>query len=197
MVAKNAIDNELEADDVMASLAKKYALTENVIIYSGDKDMFQILQNKPFKIHQCRKYQHRKKLWTPRRVFNKFHGLSPAQIPMYMAWTGDATDNIKGCGVRGPLIGAAIREGYKPEELSNFELFSTREIWKLEDFIDDGSYEQNLKLVTLRIKNNIPVQECNWDSDKIGGWLEKMEFRTLKICKKCGIEPSIEEDEEF
>lgn len=196
MVTENAVDNELEADDTIASLALKFAEKEKVIIYSGDKDLFQMLQNKPFPIWQCREYQHREKLWKPSTVKRKYFGLTPKQLPIFMAWTGDAVDNIKGCGVRAPLISEAIQEGYEPIEMSNFPLFSTREVWKLDEFVSNGSYARNLKLVTLRIKEII-VQKRNWDSDAIGCWLEEMEFRTLKLCKKCGIESTIGEEEEF
>jgi len=197
MIAENAYNNELEADDVMASLAKKYAKTENVIIYSGDKDMFQILQDKPFPIHQCREYQYRKKLWDPTRVEKELHGLKPNQLSTYYAFIGDKVDNIKGCGVRGPLIAAAIRNGYEPKDISNFELFSSKEIWKLEEFYNSGQFDINLMLVTLQIKEYIRVQKRNWQPEKIAKWLYDMEFRTLKLCQQCGLEQDIREDDEF
>lgn len=39
MVAETAFDDELEADDIIASLAEKYCQTEKVVIYSSDKDL--------------------------------------------------------------------------------------------------------------------------------------------------------------
>ena len=39
MFAENAEDDELEGDDVIASLVEKYSKTEPVVIYSGDKDL--------------------------------------------------------------------------------------------------------------------------------------------------------------
>lgn len=198
MVAENAVDDELEADDIMASLALKYAEKEKVIIYSGDKDMFQVLQKKPFPIFQCRTFQHRERLWTPVRVEKELYGLKPNQLSMYYAFIGDPVDNIKGANrVRKPLIAAAILDGYGPENLSVFELFSSREIYELEEFYDTGQYAKNLKLVTLKIKDNIKVEERNWQPEKIAKWLDNMEFRTLKLCQKCGLEHTIREDEEF
>ena len=198
MIAENAFDDELEADDVMASLAKKYAETENVIIYSGDKDMFQVLQDKPFKIHQCRKFQHREKLWTPSIVGKKYYGLAPKQLTTFFAIIGDSVDNIKGVGrVRKPLIGAAILNGYEPKEIFNYELFSLKEADALEEYYNSGLYDINLKLITLKIKNDITIVERNWDSAKIGKWLNNMEIRTLKLCRECGLEATIREDEEF
>lgn len=197
MVAENAVDDELEADDIMASLALKYAEKEKVIIYSGDKDMFQVLQKSPFPIFQCRSFQHRKKLWTPAKIEKELHGLKPNQLSVYYAFIGDAVDNIKGVSARKPLIAAAIRNGHKPENLSDFELFTTKEIFALEDHYESGQYATNLKLVTLKIKEDIAVQQRDWQPDEIAKWLDNMEFRTLKLCQKCGLEHSIREDEEF
>ena len=199
MVAETAFDNELEADDVMASLATRYAKTEDVVIYSGDKDMFQILQNRPFKIHQCREYQHRERLWTPARIEEKCFGLTPQQLTIWMAFTGDTVDNISGAyKVRRPIIAAAIRSGCTPEEVLNYELFSTKEIFALEEHYNSGRFHQNLKLVTLVIKEDIPVIERDWQPKLIGDWLNKMEFRTLKLCHQCGLETNaIREDAEF
>lgn len=197
-VAENAVDDELEADDVMASLALKYAKTENVIIYSGDKDMFQVLQDEPFKIHQCREYQFRKKLWTPAAVEKKYHGLTPRQLTIYFAFVGDKVDNIIGVGrVRGTFIAAALCIGYKPNEIFNYELFSLREADLLEDYYNSGKFDQNLKLITLKIKNDIKVVERNWQPNEIGKWLNDMEIRTLKLCQECGLEATVGEDEEF
>lgn len=198
MIAENAVDDELEADDVMASLALKYAKTEDVIIYSGDKDMFQILQDKPFKIHQCREYQHRKYLWTPNRLEKEREGLTPNQIPMFMAILGDKVDNIIGAGrTRSTLVAQAILNGYQPNNIWNYELFSLREANSLEDHFKSGNYDKNLKLVTLKIKENIKVTERDWQPNEIGKWLDEVEIRTLKLCHECGLEATIRDDEEF
>lgn len=45
MVVESASSPELEADDIIASLAERYCKTEPVIIYSSDKDLHQLLRN--------------------------------------------------------------------------------------------------------------------------------------------------------
>lgn len=197
-VAENCWDDELEADDVMATLALRYARTEKVIIYSGDKDMFQILQDEPFIIHQCRDYQHREKLWTPARLAFEMHGLTPQLIPAFMAYHGDKTDNIIGAGrVRQSLVARAICDGHTPDNISDYMLFTGAECDRLEEHVASGNYAKNLKLVTLKIKKDIQVVERNWQPREINAWLRSMEFRTLKLCQQCGIEATVEADEEF
>lgn len=45
MVAESASEPELEADDIIASLAERYCKTEPVIIFSSDKDLHQLLRD--------------------------------------------------------------------------------------------------------------------------------------------------------
>jgi len=199
MVAETAQDDELEADDVIASLAEKYCQTEKVIIYSGDKDLHQLLRDKPFPVVQVKEYQYRETPWTVKRISDKLHGLRPDQLAVYMAFTGDAIDNIPGAvRVRSPIIGAAIRNGYEPERLFDYELFTLKEIYALEEHIDSGRYAKNLELVTLKIKD-VPIIERNWQPEEIAKWLYAMEFRTLKLCQQCGgaLPGTISEEDEF
>ena len=198
MVAENAVDDELEADDVIASLAERYCKTEKVVIYSSDKDLHQLIRRKPFPVIQVRDFQWRAKPWTVSRVEEKYHGLKPKQLATYFAFIGDAIDNIKGVNrVRGSLIASAMRLGYTPNVIHNYELFSLREANELEEFYESGQFHKNLKLVTLKIKDDIVVKKREWDATKIKSWLEMMEFRTLKLCEQCKIKPIIMEGEEF
>ena len=199
MVAKTAVDDELEADDIIASLAERYCKTEPVTIYSGDKDLHQLVRGKPFRVIQVRGFQWRKQPWTVSRIKEKYHGLRPDQLAVYFAFVGDTIDNIPGAKrVRSTLIGAAIYNGYKPKNLSNYELFSGKEVFALEEHYDSGRFQQNLELVTLRVKKDIVVRERNWQPDKVKEWLENMEIQTLKLCKECGgTESIIREDEDF
>ena len=58
-------------------------------------------------------------------------------------------------------------------------------------------YEKNLQLVTLVVKDDIEVVQRVWDKEKIGAWLYNMQFRSLKLCRECGVSPPIGADEEF
>jgi 5'-3' exonuclease len=159
--------------------------------------MFQILQDEPFKIHQCRDYQHRNRLWTPSRIKLELHGLEPKHIPQFMAYSGDKVDNIPGATrVRRPNIAAAIKDGCTPENIGDFILFSTKEINAIEEHVASGRYAKNLELVRLKIKD-VEVIQRDWQPEEVGKWLRDMEFRTLKLCHTVGIEARIEEDEEF
>jgi len=198
LIVDYAYDEELEADDLIATLAKRFAQKEKVVIYSNDKDMFQLLQNKPFPIVQCLTYQFRYDLWTKNKIIEKFEGLEPQDLPVYFAFVGDKVDDIIGVErVRRPVIATALFNNYEPENIMAYPLFSASEIYKLEDFIKSGKFQQNLKLTTLRIKDDVRVHCKNWEEKEIAKWLQKMEFTTLKLCQKVDIQYIIQENEEF
>lgn len=200
MIAETAQHDELEADDVIATLTERYCKTEKVVIYSGDKDLLQLVRRKPFPVVQVKAYQFRETPWNVGRISLEYHGLSPNQLAIYLAFVGDTSDNIKGAfRVRSTLVGSAIREGYQPCNMSDYELFSAKEICSLDEHFKSGKFDHNLKLVTLKIKDDIGVIPRNWQQEKIADWLNNMEFRTLDICKQCGLEFSttIKESDEF
>jgi len=197
LIVDTAQDDELEADDVIATLAKRYSQTEKVIIYSGDKDLFQLLQRQPFPVVQVRAFAFRDTPWNVGRINKEFHGLQPTQLAEYFAFIGDDIDNIKGVKARAPLIGSALREGYSPDCLSDFELFSAKEITALDNFYASGLFQRNLKLIQLKDKKEIKVVKKDWRKEDIAIWLKSMEFRTLDLCKECGLEFVVESGEEF
>ncbi len=247
MVAESASEPELEADDIIASLAERYSKTEPVIIFSSDKDLHQLLRDTSprtfvaaaadgskitewadpdadnhFSVSQMKDFQHKDKLWTPLRIDEKFNGLTPHQFKMFQAWMGDAVDNVPGLyRVRQKFIAAAIQEGYGPHNMAEYPLFSGREANAIDahvapDFESEpggvpgggpgedwyagpgpSRYEKNLQLVTLVVKDDIEVVQRARDKEKIGAWLYNMQFRSLKLCRECGVSPPIGADEEF
>lgn len=191
MVAENAEHDSLEADDVIASLCDKYPKT---IIYSHDKDLLQLITKT---VNVVVNFQHRMNPRTIEAIEDRYNGLRPDQLPMFFAFAGDKVDNVIGCHrIRTPILMSAIRLGYSPHDILNYELWSGGEIDRLEEFLEAGKYEQNLELVTLR-KIDVTVQKRQWNEKAIGEWLEDMEFRTLKLCRQCGIETTIDPDDEF
>lgn len=96
-----------EADDLMATLAQK-ARDQGfeVVLVSGDKDLFQLVEDKV-------------SLWDtmkdlrlgPREVAEKL-GVDPGQVVDYMALTGDSSDNVPGVPGVGPKTAAKLIKQY-------------------------------------------------------------------------------------
>lgn len=99
-----------EADDIIGTLCKKYKKQfEEIIIVSGDKDLYQVLSDN---IHMLRgkkgvsEFQKIDPEWVEKEV-----GITIDQVTDYMAILGDSSDNIpgvKGIGEKG--AGKLIQE---------------------------------------------------------------------------------------
>lgn len=207
LVAENAEQETLEGDDVIATLAERYSQTEPVIIYSGDKDLHQCVREpeaRPAPEHSCygvvqvKAYQFRTNPWDSKRISHKFWGLQPKNFNKWQAWIGDKqTDDIPGCGVRGSRIAEALELGYDGYTVRNYDCLSTKELFAVEHWFDSGRYEQNLKLVSLRLDPTIKVAQRDWQPTKIRDYLNLMEIKSLKMCHDVGAGLGIKDDEEF
>jgi DNA polymerase-1 len=81
----------LEADDIIALLARRFAAAGNeVLIFSADKDLFQLVNERIFIFHPKLKRK------LDRADVKEFFGVYPEQIVDYLALAGDASDNIPG-----------------------------------------------------------------------------------------------------
>ncbi|MBI5521016.1 MAG: DNA polymerase I [Desulfarculus sp.] len=93
----------LEADDLMATLAARaVAKGFEVVLVSGDKDLFQLVSPR------VRLWDTMKEITLgPAEVKEKL-GVEPGQVVDYMALTGDSTDNVPGVPGVGPKTAASL-----------------------------------------------------------------------------------------
>lgn len=114
-----AKNDKQEADDTIAVLAYKYRNEfDEIIIYSGDKDFFQLANT--FKVSN--EYEKGFKFVTDNKVFEKF-GVSTDNLLAFRILDGDKSDNLKA-----PV--ARIRTDFKKEIAEKWTSLD------IEDFID-------------------------------------------------------------
>ena len=82
-----------EADDLIASVVKKYGATHKINIVTSDKDLYQLIGE------NVKIYSHGKKMLYGRDECLQRYGVYPEQIVDFLAICGDSADNIP--GVRG------------------------------------------------------------------------------------------------
>lgn len=82
-----------EADDLIASVVKKYGATHKINIVTSDKDLYQLIGE------NVKIYSHGKKMLYGRGECLQRYGVYPEQIVDFLAICGDSADNIP--GVRG------------------------------------------------------------------------------------------------
>lgn len=99
-----------EADDVIGTIAKKMGgKGYNIIIYSGDGDLRQLVDSQIMTVSPG--FKGKDKAYTFGEVVRK-DGVEPKQIPDLKALAGDASDNIPGVRGIGPKTAAALVSCY-------------------------------------------------------------------------------------
>jgi DNA polymerase-1 len=195
----NAEAKHHEADDVIASLVDRYKGKEQIIIWSNDKDLLQLVDEGVTVIRSFQEV-HNSYKWTPDKVEEKYYGLLPMEIPIFLAFTGDSSDNIPGVSrLRKPVLASAIINNRYSENLIqgivNYELWNGPEVLRMESFIEEGNLQRNLDLIILR-RPDVTIKEATNDKAAMKDWLTKMELRSLKLSKEVGV-LEVTEDEEF
>ncbi len=80
-----------EADDIIASFAAREAQKGNdVVIFTADKDLFQLVKDSIYIYHPKLKQK------LDAEGIKNFFGFAPQQVVDYLSLTGDASDNIPG-----------------------------------------------------------------------------------------------------
>ena len=115
---------EYEADDGIASVCTLFENEFNkIIIGSLDKDLMQCVKKDKIIMYSTRY----KNFTNENEVFEKF-GVSPQQIPDFLALIGDSSDGIPGMKGIGQKTAAELLQKYKNIE----EIYENIEIWKTE-----------------------------------------------------------------
>lgn len=82
-----------EADDVIATLARELDQAgEQVLVISGDRDLFQVIRDRVHVLFIGRRGQP-PVLYDEAAIIGRFQ-LQPAQLPSYSALVGDSSDNL-------------------------------------------------------------------------------------------------------
>lgn len=176
---ENVMQEGVEADDLLASTVEKLKPLGGVItIVSADKDFAQLICPK---VRQLLPPNSREKNWTPLDAIGvkaKF-GVSPAQIPAYLAIIGDSADNINGIFGVGPKTAAKWLKDF-----GDIETIIRRYDWlKPEKFRtvikeNEGLLRRNLELITLKTDYEVELPEKkNPNFPELIKFLEEMEMK--------------------
>lgn len=111
----NEKENKYEADDIIASLVKKYMyIYDNITIYTGDKDLYQLIGEytcngiiHKVSVHDC----NLKRIITQEDIYNKF-GVDSSKVSEYLMLVGDNADNISGCYGIGKVLASELLNEY-------------------------------------------------------------------------------------
>ena len=154
-----------EADDVIGKLAGNDCVNETVVIFTTDKDLMQLVDDR------CQVYNG-KEIFDAEKVIQKYR-VKPEQIPDLLAVWGDVSDNIDGIVGYGLIKTAKLLEKYG--SVDNIPTSST--IYKYQN-----KMLFNKTLTTLNRKCVLsPIPSKNFKTDEsIDTLLEKYELKQMK-----------------
>ncbi|MDI6773788.1 MAG: 5'-3' exonuclease H3TH domain-containing protein [Verrucomicrobiota bacterium] len=170
-----------EADDLIASVvAWAEPATEEVLIATSDKDLYQLVTDRV----RILPLAGEERPMGPREVAEKT-GVMPAQIPDWLALTGDSSDNIPGVPGVGPKTAAGLlaRFGTTAGLLDRLEQIDKDRLRRSLQEHRDGVL-RNLRLVALR---RDAVTGMEWPRfqrvlaapEKVAPFLRELEFESL------------------
>ena len=179
-----------EADDIIATIAKKYA-DENhqVLIVSSDKDLMQLVDDNILMYDAMKN-----KVINAKEVKEKFF-VEPKKVLDVLSLIGDSSDNIPGVKGIGPKTAAELIEQFQTLE-NIFENLDQIKQEKRRQMLSDGKENAMLskKLASLHydVDTNSSLEDLevkNIDPHKLLHFLEEQGFRSLvaKVKNEFGI----------
>jgi len=172
-----------EADDIVGTIAKDSVKKDvEVIIVSGDKDLYQLVNDRVFLFNPSQEI-----LYDKEKVKEKI-GVSPGQIVDFLALKGDSSDNIPGVPGIGEKTAKKLLNTYESIDniLSNINKIEKKGIQKK---IENNQKTLEISRKLTQIKTDLPI-EIKLKSFKYEN-PDKSEL--LKIYKELGFKTLIEE----
>lgn len=184
-----------EADDIIGTIAKKFAHKDNydIIIASGDMDTLQLVEDKHVRVFTLKKGLSDTVLYDEDGVIAKF-GFEPKYIPDYKGLRGDTSDNIPGVPGVGEKTGMTLVQHFKtvehlyavlkknPEEVKKAGI-TDRIIKILLENEDNAIFSKMLGSIRIDAPVDVEIPEKTWqetfDQDKADQTFKKFEFKTM------------------
>src|SRR4051812_10673976 len=173
-----------EADDIIGTLATQ-AMTEDfeVLICSGDRDSFQLVNERTTVIYPMRGVSEMKRM-TPAAVVERY-GLPPARYPELAALVGESSDNLPGVPGVGPKTAAKwiIQYDGLDNVVNRAEEIKGKAGESLREHL--GDVVRNRQLNALVTDLELPLVPTDlamkpWDRQEVHTLFDGLEFRVLR-----------------
>ncbi|MFC3228021.1 DNA polymerase I [Marinibaculum pumilum] len=193
-----AIEMEgFEADDLIATFAKRArAEGADVVIVSSDKDLMQLVGDGVWLLDPLKNRELREK-----EVLEKF-GVAPDRVVDVQSLAGDSTDNVPGVPGIGIKTAAQLIGEYGDLDALLERAAEIKQPKRRENLIQFAE-QARISRELVRLRDDVPVTERlddfairRVDETKLIGFLDEMEFRTLKarVIKAHGLEAAQPEE---
>jgi len=169
----------VEADDIIATLANRYAReVDKVVIISSDKDLMQLINDKVLMLDTM------KDRWIDEEAVMEKFGVRPSQVVQVQALMGDPSDNIPGMAGVGPKTAGKLIAKYGHIEGL---LEHSREVGgKVGEKIPHQMEELRTSLSLVTLRDDVPVDQTledlavsGFDTQAVRTLFEELEFVKL------------------
>jgi DNA polymerase-1 len=167
----------VEADDVIATLTKRArAIGLDVVIYTGDKDLMQLVDDHVTCIDAMREIT-----YTPARVAEKF-GVPPKMVGDWLALRGDSTDNIPGVAGVGEVTATKLllEWGSIDNLLAHASELKGKLAQTFQDPVQLAALAKSRKLVALvddvALPEILTLRRKDWDARELADIFRALEF---------------------
>ncbi len=156
-----------EADDLIATIAKKTKSQAETFILSGDLDNLQLVDEK-IRVYTLGKGIKDSVLYDEQKVVERF-GVKPEQMNDFKALTGDASDNIPGVPGIGKKTAAELIKKYQNLKNLYSELATDTAVLKpkIKEALKNNKESAFLSLNLVETKKDVPL-EFTLESSKFG-----------------------------
>jgi DNA polymerase-1 len=171
----------VEADDTIATIARSARDRDwDVVVYSGDKDLMQLVDDRTTVIDSMRRIT-----YDQDKVKEKF-GVRPDQLGDWLALVGDTSDTVPGMVGVGKVGATKLLDAYGDLQgiLKNVDELKGKQQQRFCDAENLRQLELSKKLVTL--KTDVEIQETldsfvpmTWESSALEALCEKFNFKGL------------------
>ena len=171
----------VEADDVIATLAHQArARGWDVVIFSGDKDLMQLVDGHITVVDSLREIT-----YDAARVEDKF-GVPPAKLRDYLALVGDTSDNVPGMPGVGQKTAAKLLADHGSVDgiLANVDALQGKLRERFRDAEALDRLERSRELVTLKhdLDLEVPLDDLHpgpWHGERMRALFHELDFNSL------------------
>ena len=166
----------MEADDVIATVAKRYSSERDVIISSFDSDFFQLIDDHVSVL----RYRGKASVLWDKAYFREKYGFSPEHYALWKSVVGDKSDNIPGVPGIGEKRGSVLMREYAGTGALKGECLTERLRKSLSDNME--TVERNLTLIRLSERRDVTFSDPEFAFDH-----EKMALTNSQVLSACSV----------
>ena len=175
----------VEADDVIATLATQGAAEGmDVIVVTGDRDAFQLIEDPHIKVLYNRRGVSDYVLYDEAGIAERYLGVTARQYPQYAALRGDSSDNLPGVPGIGEKTAAAliVKYGNLDEVFEHLDELPPKQRQNLGEHKDRVLLNRTMTYLRRDLELDFApadLRQGAWDSEAVRTLFNQLEFRSL------------------